>query len=614
MSKDPQGFVPLHTILALGKISRLSTDPAVLQSAVRMSSKLQLSDDGSKLRRIQSLPPYDQLRDAHRSLYVDHLPVGSTVKTVKRMFSVFGKVTYVLRADHFSSASSLNASPRVSPLLAPVSDSQPPSGGSMPRLSLGLSSTQPLSVGALSVPSGSASDSADGVFPSAFVQFEKASSMQQAVDMIQAQQKASKEKAAAERRPSISAITANGHGSPMVNRRSIVGSPAMTGRALGGEQLGSTLALLRATQSERVPHINDIIFTPPHTIRTITPSTPGLSSASSSPAMTATSSPSAPHDAVPTMELSRPSTPNTPNSPPPSTPLDPSTPLPAVLLALHVLPKGEYIHEQEEKQEKERERQAVREKEQKKERSWRSAAAPAAGDAETSEAKEATGTAGRAEEVREAESTPTPLEEDPIIKKMKEDARAKARNEEKEREKLRESDKAYRKQHLNERNLERNAQLEQLREREKQQHEQLKQQELDGIIHISPRPSPRPSPVMRPLPSPILINQQPLGTLTQLSTLSLGSHSPSLSPSLPPSGPMSAEQLLHKPRFSLTKRTSVSAASVASHFALGPDAADSKGFNGRGRGKILMPAGRRPSTAENGFSMSGQLPPLPPQH
>ena len=575
MSKDPQGFVPLHTVLALNKVNRLSTDPAVLQSAVRMSSKLQLSDDSSKLRRIQPLPPYDQLKDAHRSLYVDHLPVGSTVKSVKRMFNVFGKVTYVLRADHIISASSLNASPRVSPLIAPSSPLPAPS---MPRLS--LTSAQPLTVGgALTVPSTSASDSVDGIFTSAFVQFEKASSMQQAVDMIQAQQKVAKEKAAAEKKAAVSTVT-NGHGSPMVNRRSI-GSPALSGRALGGEQLGSTLAMLRQTQNERVPHINDIIFTPPHTIRTITPSTPNPSSATSSPAITASTSSTASNDAMPSIDLNRPSTPNTPNSPP-GTPLDANTPLPAVLLSLHVQPKGEYVHEQEEKAERDRERQVAREKEQKKERSWRSASVEAGVE---SEAKEPTA-AKVADEARESEV----VDEDPLLKRMREDARLKQRNEDKEREKEREREKEYRRQHLSERVQERHAHQEQLREREKVQHEQLKQQEMDNIIHISPRPSPRPSPVMRPSPSPILIAAQSPATLASLSALSLGgAHSPSLSPSLPPTG-FSGE--LHKPRFSLTKRTSVVAANVASHFALGPDAPDSKGFNGRGRGKILPLAQR----------------------
>ena len=610
MSKDPQAFVPLHTILTLNKVSRLSTDPAVLQSAVRLSSKLQLSDDGSKLRRIQPLPPYDQLRDAHRSLYVEHLPAGSTVKTVKRMFGLFGKVTYVLRADHITSASPLNASPRLSPLIAPASPLQPSSAG-MPRLSLG--STQPLSVGGgLTVPSSSASDSADGVFTSAFVQFEKASSMQQAVDMIQAQQRAAKERAAVDKKSAASAVVTNGHGSPMINRRSIVGgSPALAGRALGGEQLGSTLAMLRQTQNERVPHINDIIFTPPHTIRTITPTTPNPSSATSSPAITASSPSTASHDPVPFIDLNRPSTPNTPNSPP-ATPLDANTPLPATLLAVYVQPKGEYIHEQEEKAERERERQAVREKEQKKERSWRSAVSPAA-QSDGGEAKEAaaatttvTGVAGmKADDGRESEVV---MDEDPIIKKMKEDARLKQRSEDREKEKEREREKEYRRQHLSERVQERHAHQEQLREREKQQHEQLKQQEIDNIIHISPRPSPRPSPVMRPSPSPILIAAQSPASLASLSALSLGgAHSPSLSPSLPPTGLGGGG-----PRFSLTKRTSVVAASVASHFALGPDAPDSKGFNGRGRGKILPLALRGDNGAGVGGSMHGGQPAVQP--
>ena len=596
MARDAQGYVALSTVLALDKVHQLSTDLAVLQSAVRMSSKLQLSDDGSKLRRTEPLPPYDALRDAHRSLYVEHLPLGSTARSVKRLFSVFGQVTYVLRVDNAFSASSHNASPRVSPVMAPASPLPPPA---MPRLS--LSGGSPSSAGAgFSSPSSGVSDHEEGILTSAFVQFKQASSMQQAVDMIQTQQRAANAKAAAEKKAAASAAT-NGHGSPMIGRRTLLGSggsPALSGRVLGGEQLGSALAAMRQTQNERVPHINDIRTTPTHTIRTITPSTLQPSSATSSPAFAASVPPVAPLD-LPAIDLNRPSTPNSPSV----AALDSSTPLPAVLLTLHVQPKGDYVHEQEEKAERERERQAAREKEQRKERSWRSAGAESAEAKEAKEATAASPAAARSvDDTREGELV---VDEDPLLKRMREDARMKERQAEVEREKERERDKQYRRQHLSERVQERQAHTEQLREREREkaQHEQLKFD--DGIIHISPRPSPRPSPVVRPLPSPILISSaQSPSTLASLASLSLGgAHSPSLSPSLPPTGPSAG------PRFSLTKRTSVVAANVASHFALGPDGPDSKGFNGRGRGKILPLSSR---ASDNGSGVHGGQPAVQP--
>jgi len=89
-------------------------------------------------------------------------------------------------------------------------------------------------------------------------------------------------------------------------------------------------------------------------------------------------------------------------------------------------------------------------------------------------------------------------------------------------------------------------------------------QDNDNIIRISPRLSPVLSGGRSPGSSPTMngMNGRPVGSPPFLD--------------------------LALPRFSLTKRSSVSASLVSSHFALGPDHPESKGFLGRGRGKILM--------------------------
>ena len=532
-------------------MARLCSDLPTLVSAIKLSTKLQLSPDESMLRRIQPLPPYDQLKDAHRSLFVDHLPPSSNLKSVKKLFSVFGKVTYVLRADQIASASTLNSSPRLSPMVAPAS----PGVQSMPRLS--LSTSQPLS-SSLIVPSSSASDSVDGVFTSAFVQFEKQSSMESAVELIKAQQAAHR------------AAKANGTGSPALGRRSLEfrsASPALSSRALG-------LAAGDRITASPVPHIHDVI------VISSPLAMPRSSQSASSPPLVALP-PSAlgsgsADTPIPILDLggghalSRPSTPNTPQSPS-LAPIDPSIPLPAVFLTVNVQTKGDYLQALEEKAEKatdtEKEKERVKEKEKKKENNWRRAAESPRGSI-TIPAAASNGSSPAREESKE-ERFPSKEPTDPLLVRMKEDAARKQRTEEVEREKERERDKEYRRLHLSERNQERAA--------AKELHKAVeKAAELDGILHISPRPSP----VLRPTPSPIQISHSPV-----LSFLGGGGASPSLQ-SLSPS-PSIPHMELAKPRFSLTKRTSIVASSVASHFALGPDGPDSRGFNGRGRGKIL---------------------------
>ena len=555
MSKNPNAYVPLPIVAAFKKVARLAPDTPTLIAAIRQSTKLQLNADDTALRRIQPLPPYDQLKDAPRSLYVEHLPPSSTLKSVKKLFSLFGKVTYVLRADQIGAASQLNASPRQSPLVAPAS---PGVGvGGMPRLSLSAASSPGGSAGvSLAVPMGTASDAVDGVFTSAFVQFEKAETMEQAVEMIHAQQAAHR-------------LTKGSNGSPAMMRRSLElrpsGSPALSSRALGlsvGER--------NSASPSPIPHINEVII--------LSPQTKPRGSAHSSPPLVALP-PSAlgsgsADTPIPILDLSgssagsRPATPNTPQSPS-FPPLDPSTPLPAVFLTVVVQTKGEYLQALEDKadrmSEAEKEREKQRQKDRKKGNNWR----------RTSDTTAILSTAhplrlsnGDAEDAKEAEP-------DPLLVRMKEDALRRGRLEELEKEREREKDKEYRRQHLSERLQERAA--------ASAHHKAVeKVQELSDIIHISPKPSP----VLRPTPSPILTASPQLAAFAPQSA----GHSPVLQSSalsLSPSFPPHLELGLAKPRFSLTKRTSVVAASVASHFALGPDAPDSKGFNGRGRGRII---------------------------
>lgn len=127
MKKDAtgSGFVSLQAVIALKPVRVLTGDLSVLTAALERSEKLALSESRSAVHRLRALPAYDQYKDSNRTIFVDRLPPSSTVASVKKMFTRFGKVQYVLRADHILGASGQVAeekgklTPHASPQIKP---------------------------------------------------------------------------------------------------------------------------------------------------------------------------------------------------------------------------------------------------------------------------------------------------------------------------------------------------------------------------------------------------------------------------------------------------------------------------------------------------------------
>ena len=110
MARDPLGLgnVDLHVVLALREVQALTHDMQTLVQALRASEKLVVSPDAAQVRRLTPLPAYDSCRDSNRTIFVDRLPPGSTVSSIKKMFAKFGRVVYVLRSDQLLGASGNN--------------------------------------------------------------------------------------------------------------------------------------------------------------------------------------------------------------------------------------------------------------------------------------------------------------------------------------------------------------------------------------------------------------------------------------------------------------------------------------------------------------------------
>jgi lupus La protein len=98
---DPDGFVPISTLLTFNKLKSLTTDPAVVAQALGGSEVAIVSDDGTKIRRASELPVTDSSKQ--RTLYVKGYPVDDaevTHDSIINQFSEYGKVNMVrLRRD-----------------------------------------------------------------------------------------------------------------------------------------------------------------------------------------------------------------------------------------------------------------------------------------------------------------------------------------------------------------------------------------------------------------------------------------------------------------------------------------------------------------------------------
>lgn len=98
--KDADGFVPISILLTFNRLKALSTDPAVIASALEGSETVVVSECKTKLRRANPLPEDDDSKA--RTLYAKGFPLGDaiTIESIQELFSQFGNVLMVrLRRD-----------------------------------------------------------------------------------------------------------------------------------------------------------------------------------------------------------------------------------------------------------------------------------------------------------------------------------------------------------------------------------------------------------------------------------------------------------------------------------------------------------------------------------
>ncbi|XP_060075316.1 la-related protein 7-like isoform X2 [Ylistrum balloti] len=90
---NEDGYVDISLFMNFNKVKTLTTDISALQKSLKSSKKLQVSDDGQKVKRIRPLEEPKQIDE--RTVYVECLPHHVDHTWVKRIFSACGEVLYV---------------------------------------------------------------------------------------------------------------------------------------------------------------------------------------------------------------------------------------------------------------------------------------------------------------------------------------------------------------------------------------------------------------------------------------------------------------------------------------------------------------------------------------
>ncbi|KAK8960801.1 hypothetical protein KSP40_PGU022009 [Platanthera guangdongensis] len=92
ISKDAEGFVPISVIASFKKIKALVHNNVLLSNALRMSTKLVVSDDGKKVRRLQPFTEADVDELQSRIVVAENLPEDHCYQNLMKIFAAVGSV------------------------------------------------------------------------------------------------------------------------------------------------------------------------------------------------------------------------------------------------------------------------------------------------------------------------------------------------------------------------------------------------------------------------------------------------------------------------------------------------------------------------------------------
>ncbi|PSN51236.1 hypothetical protein C0J52_10550 [Blattella germanica] len=95
VKRNKEGFVSLKLISSFKRVKHLAKDWRVVASALARSTKLQINEAGTKLRRLAPLPQYDETTPS-RTVVAMHLPHDKpTIESVAELFSCYGEIALI---------------------------------------------------------------------------------------------------------------------------------------------------------------------------------------------------------------------------------------------------------------------------------------------------------------------------------------------------------------------------------------------------------------------------------------------------------------------------------------------------------------------------------------
>lgn len=93
--RNKEGYVSLKLISSFKRVKHLTKDWRVVAEALKRSTKLEINELGTKLRRIEPLPAYDETTPS-RTVVAVRMPIDRpTVENVSRLFAGCGEIALV---------------------------------------------------------------------------------------------------------------------------------------------------------------------------------------------------------------------------------------------------------------------------------------------------------------------------------------------------------------------------------------------------------------------------------------------------------------------------------------------------------------------------------------
>ena len=93
--RNKQGFVSLKLITSFRKVKSLTKDFRAVAYSLRLSDELEVNEEGSKVRRVKSLPEYDETTPS-RTVVAVNLPFENpTIEDVAELFKLCGEITLI---------------------------------------------------------------------------------------------------------------------------------------------------------------------------------------------------------------------------------------------------------------------------------------------------------------------------------------------------------------------------------------------------------------------------------------------------------------------------------------------------------------------------------------